>query len=76
MLMGMIVSASIYLTTTTLGENWANFAMIVGKRQGLSATFKQSPTLIAVYLNGTGAAFVWIDFIIRYVFTYMIIAAM
>ena len=76
MLMGMIVSASIYLTTTTLGENWANFAMIVGKRQGLSATFKQSPTVIAVYLTGTGAAFVWIDFIIRYVFTYMIIAAM
>jgi hypothetical protein len=76
MLMGMIVSASIYLTTTTLGENWANFSMIVGKRQGLSATLKQSPTLIAGYLTGTGAAFVWIDFIIRYVFTYMIIAAM
>lgn len=50
--------------------------MIVGKRQGLSAALKQSPTLIAGYLTGTGAAFVWIDFIIRYVFTYMIIAAM
>lgn len=57
MLMGMIVSASIYLTTTTLGENWANFSMIVGKRQGLSATLKQSPTLIAGYLTETNAAF-------------------
>jgi hypothetical protein len=55
--MGMIVSASIYLTTTTLGENWANFSMIVGKRQGLSAALKQSPTLIAGYLTETNAAF-------------------
>jgi len=43
MLMGMVVSASIYLTSTTLGENWINFNMIVGKRQGLTGTLKVSP---------------------------------
>lgn len=43
MLMGMVVSASIFLTTTTLGENWLNFNMIVGKRQGLSGSLRVSP---------------------------------
>jgi len=48
MLMGMVVSASIFLTTTTLGENWINFSMIVGKRQGLTSTlFKVEPLLMA-----------------------------
>jgi len=73
--MGMVVSASIYLTTTTLGENWVNFNMIVGKRQGLSATLRVTPQLMQTYASGTGAAFVYIDLIIRYVFTYLIIAA-
>lgn len=43
MLMGMVVSASIYLTSTTLGENWINFNMIVGKRQGLTGFLKVTP---------------------------------
>ncbi len=76
MLMGMVVSASIYLTTTTLGENWINFNMIVGKRQGLTGTLKVTPQNVATYSTGTGAAFVYIDLVIRYVFTYLIIFAM
>lgn len=84
MLMGMVVSASIFLTTTTLGENWINFNMIVGKRQGITNSYagystaylKSSPSAIAATLAGTGAAFGYIDLVIRYVFTYMIIAAM
>ena len=76
MLMGMVVSASIFLTTTTLGENWMNFSMIVGKRQGLTGTLKVSPTAMTTALTGTGAAFAYIDLVIRYVFTYTIIAAM
>lgn len=31
---------------------------------------------MATYATGTGAAFVYIDLILRYVFTYLIIAAM
>jgi len=77
MLMGMVVSASIFLATTTLGENWITFSMIVGKRQGISLAYiKQQPAAIAGYLTGTGALFVYIDLVIRYVFTYMIILAM
>jgi len=47
MLMGMVVAASIYLTSTTLGENWINFNMIVGKEQGLPGFSKVSPLLMA-----------------------------
>jgi hypothetical protein len=67
--MGMVVSASIFLTTTTLGENWINFNMIVGKRQGITTSYngistsylKSSPLAIAATLAGTGAAFAYID---------------
>jgi hypothetical protein len=44
MLMGMVVSASIFLTTTTLGENWINFNMIVGKRQGITIAYGSAST--------------------------------
>ena len=50
MLMGLVVSASIFLAATTLGENWVNFNMIVGKRQGITL-----PGVTVSYLKQTPA---------------------